>query len=302
MWVRFPPLLPNHAINRSMRKLNGLANSYWGMNLDMVNHPTRLVDVWKSSLNEIAKDKVVVDLGCGTGVLGMYALEQGAKFVYFVEGQDRMVALLEETLPTILPYNNYKIIHKNIFDLATEDFDLGVPDIVVSETIGAQIFEERYVSFCQHMKSLYKDLIFIPNFLEVEIRIAEIDHTKFPWPYNEPSLIEIYKNYYDKVNFFIFPGLTGLEQCDPELINLEQTKLLGSIFYDAKTDKSNLSFNFEIDENKECLIYCIGKVSQDLVRTRECTHFGWYLNPKNSKGKYQLLFDIPTNKLHISRR
>lgn len=285
-----------------MRELGNIVRSYWGMNYEMVNHPHRLTTLWKPVIEQIAKDKVVVDLGCGTGVLGMYALEQGAKFVYFVETQDRMVMLLEETLPKILPNNNYKIIHKSIFDLTTEDFDVFVPEIVVSETIGTQIFNEGYIGFCQHLKSLYKDLIFIPNYLEIEIRIAEIDYNKFPWPYNEPKLIEIYKNFYNKIQYFIYSGFFKSISPDVDTIDLEKTKLLGNIFYDVKKDNLSLSFNFEIDEEKECLIYCIGKVSQDLIKTDEWTHFGWYMNSKNSKGLYQIVFDVPTNRIHISRK
>lgn len=282
-----------------MEVLGKIVSSYWGMNYEMVNEEARLKTVWKPSIDQLAKDKVFIDLGCGTGVLGMYALEQGAKFVYFVERQDGMVALLKETLPQILPELNYKIIHKNIFDLTAEDFDIFVPEVVVSETIGVHIFDEQYINFCQHLKSLYQDLIFIPNFLEIEIRVAEIDYTKYPWPYNEPRLTEIYRSYYNKVKYFVY---SGFKKNAPATIDLEKTKLIGSIFYDIEKNNLNLSCQFEINEEKECLIYCIGKVSQDLTNTEEWSYFGWYVNSNNSKGKYQVQFDIPTNRMHISRR
>jgi predicted RNA methylase len=44
----------------------------------------------KPALEQVAANNIVVDLGCGTGVLGLHALSKGSTFVYFVERDPQM--------------------------------------------------------------------------------------------------------------------------------------------------------------------------------------------------------------------
>ena len=127
-----------------------------------------------------------------------------------------------------------------------------------------------------------------------------MDYNSYPWPYNEPLLIPHYKSYYSNRRLRYFCTLS--QNSEPRPIDLEKTKLLGNIFYNAETNESNLSLDFEISEEKECLIYCIGKVSQNLRNSKDWSYIGWYLKPDKSKGKYRILFDIPANFLHIVRK
>ena len=91
------------------------------------------------------KDKVVIDFGAGTGILGIYAALCGAKEVWFCENQTN----LHETIKELCEANNvtnYKIIAdvttapKNYFD------------VCVSETIGDCCIEQNFTR-------LYSDLI-----------------------------------------------------------------------------------------------------------------------------------------------
>jgi predicted RNA methylase len=45
----------------------------------------RRVDAYKSALNNVAKGRVVADVGAGTGVLSIFAAEGGATKVYAIE-------------------------------------------------------------------------------------------------------------------------------------------------------------------------------------------------------------------------
>jgi predicted RNA methylase len=56
-----------------------------GFNINMVNQDQRLL-VYQKAFNEISvHNKVVCDLGAGTGLLGLEALRQGATHLYLVE-------------------------------------------------------------------------------------------------------------------------------------------------------------------------------------------------------------------------
>ena len=70
-----------------------------GMNLDMLNQEGRLDLLLKPAIGAVAKGNTFIDLGCGTGLLGIHALEHGAEFVYFVEQDAQMIHILENVLP-----------------------------------------------------------------------------------------------------------------------------------------------------------------------------------------------------------
>jgi putative methylase len=71
--------------------------------------------LWIVYMNGDIEGKVIVDLGAGTGILGIGALELGAKFIYFVEKDKKAIEQLETNLAI---YNkiNYAIIDSDISD------------------------------------------------------------------------------------------------------------------------------------------------------------------------------------------
>jgi predicted RNA methylase len=78
------------------------------------------------------KDKVVIDVGCGTGILSMFAVQAGAKHVYAVDCS----SIIEQAK---------QIIAKNGFETSitlirgkVEEIELPVPqvDIIISEWMG----------------------------------------------------------------------------------------------------------------------------------------------------------------------
>src|SRR3989338_405469 len=54
--------------------------------------------LWNALYNGDIKQKEIVDLGCGTGVLGIGALLLGAKKVYFVDIDEKVIDTAEENL------------------------------------------------------------------------------------------------------------------------------------------------------------------------------------------------------------
>ena len=54
---------------------------------DMLNDLVR-IEQYTKAINETCKDKVVLDIGCGTGVLSVLAIKAGAAKVYAVDNAD----------------------------------------------------------------------------------------------------------------------------------------------------------------------------------------------------------------------
>jgi predicted RNA methylase len=71
--------------------------------------------LWTAYMNDDIEDKIIIDAGCGNGILGIGALMLGAKKVIFLDIDKRAVKTTNETL-TELRFNNFEAINSNIFD------------------------------------------------------------------------------------------------------------------------------------------------------------------------------------------
>lgn len=69
--------------------------------------------LWTAYMRGDIEGRVIADLGCGTGVLGIGALLLGAKMVYFVDKDADAINLLKENLSEI-DDRNYEVINENI--------------------------------------------------------------------------------------------------------------------------------------------------------------------------------------------
>ncbi|CAL8074006.1 unnamed protein product [Orchesella dallaii] len=85
------------------------------------------------------KDKVVMDVGAGTGILSLFCAKAGAKKVYAVEASG-----LAKTLPQIFSKNGFSdvvtVIHSRVEDIQT--LPENAVDIIVSEWMGFYLLHE----------------------------------------------------------------------------------------------------------------------------------------------------------------
>jgi histone-arginine methyltransferase CARM1 len=91
----------------------------------------------------IFKDKVVVDVGAGTGVLSLFAVQAGAKAVYAIEASD--MAKHARKLCEVNKDKGGDRVH--VVQCKVEDFRLpasiGKADILISEPMGTLLVNER---------------------------------------------------------------------------------------------------------------------------------------------------------------
>lgn len=80
---------------------------------------------------DLPKDKVVADLFCGVGSLGLEALSRGAEFVTFVEQDPKVVAVLNRNIEKAAFVKESKVITANAFEIGARlDFDQQKYDLV----------------------------------------------------------------------------------------------------------------------------------------------------------------------------
>lgn len=69
--------------------------------------------LWMAFMQGDVKGKVIADLGCGTGILGIGCLLLGAKKVYFVDNDEESLATAAANLQD-LKLKNYEIVNSDI--------------------------------------------------------------------------------------------------------------------------------------------------------------------------------------------
>ncbi len=133
-------------------------------------------DHWRNNffynaLQKTAKDKVVLDVGSGTGILAFYALAAGAKFVYCVERDSAMCSIIESVLSKKFPRSKFKVVDLDFWtDTVDGQIEHNSIDIIISETLGPGLFDEGMFHTWHCVKPFLKqDAISIPDRLHCDI-------------------------------------------------------------------------------------------------------------------------------------
>jgi hypothetical protein len=139
--------------------------------LSMIN------DSWRNrffydALHATAKDKVVLDVGAGTGILSAYALHAGAKFVFVVERDSAAADMAQYTLSRCFEQSRFRVIN---CDFWTDEIDNKIDqtvDILVSETVGPNLFDQRMCTTWHCAKPfLSSTAISIPDRLHCDLYV-----------------------------------------------------------------------------------------------------------------------------------
>lgn len=255
-----------------------------GMQIAMVNNAGRLESLLNPAIASEGQNQIFIDLGCGTGILGLYALSKGASFVYFVEQDQQMCHILENVLPKQIDKNKFKIITKDVEALIIDDFDQGTPTVTVSELFGPRLFDEGYVALTRHVKSLFPKMRFIPEEFIINFSIEDIDYNHLHiWPKNH-DLLPHYKFMYAEKGFAVRPSLYGIY----ETKNLANK--IGRIYFNANTleFKNNIEFtNLNVFEK---LIIGMASIRHHNFQ-QPWTTMGWYLPRTDYNKTFHIYFD-----------
>lgn len=128
------------------------------------------------NLHKHAKDKVVLDMGTGTGLLAFYALSAGAKFVYATEQNHEMAEIANSILSKCFDKSRFKVLTANLW---TDEIDSQIEmpiDILVSETVGPGLFDQGMIHTWHCIKPfLAPNAISIPDRLHCDVWVWD-DH------------------------------------------------------------------------------------------------------------------------------
>ena len=78
---------------------------------------------------EIYKNKSIIDVFAGSGLIGLEAISRGMQKSYFIENNNNVIKILKNNCKKICKNNDYKIIFKKAIDGLDETFEID-PSII----------------------------------------------------------------------------------------------------------------------------------------------------------------------------
>ena len=139
----------------SLSKLNQV--NYPKVGLEQYPTPSNIAAevLWSAYMNNDIKNKIIADFGCGTGVLGIGALLLGAKKVYFVDVDKKILEICK---------SNSKDLGKKavFFNKDVKDFDKKVDVVIQNPPFGVKkehadkLFLEKSMDISNKIYSFHK--------------------------------------------------------------------------------------------------------------------------------------------------
>ncbi len=145
--------------------------SYIKIHQAMLQDKLRTMSYKKAIENNVKKDDIVLDLGCGTGILSFFAAKKGCKKIYAIDKSN----IIKEAVKTARRNNlekNIEFVKKDILRFRPME----KIDILIHDQIGTYIWEENIISKVAYIRDnfLKQNAIIIPS--KIDLYLAPINY------------------------------------------------------------------------------------------------------------------------------
>jgi protein arginine N-methyltransferase 1 len=144
---------------------------------------------WKAIENSVRPSDVVVDIGCGSGILTFFAARKGCRKIYAVD-DSAIIDCAEETARRNNLHHNIEFIRKDILKFAPEE----KVDVLIHEQIGSLLWDEDILKKVSYVRD---------NFLKKTGRILPAEIDLYLAPSNYPSRFEKSMSFWSKKRYGI---------------------------------------------------------------------------------------------------
>jgi hypothetical protein len=183
-------ILKNYLETKNLKSFNRLLQlggvDFPNWHYRMLNDEKRNT-FYQTYIGQNVKDKIVVDIGAGTGFLSCLSLKYGAKKVYAIEQNWVMTTLIEHSMKSDIDAGRLVLIKKNVFDIDQADFSDSV-DVVLHEIFGSDALAESVLKVFTMLakKELFRTAQIFPHSIKlclepIEIKREEIPQTANPF-------------------------------------------------------------------------------------------------------------------------
>ena len=176
--------------------MNLKANKY---HKDLLNDTKRL-DVFEKAINSTYTEKndLALDLGCGSGILSIYASKHYKKILAYEIDEN----IIKYTKENIKPYKNIELIKTNLINYNYKNLK---PDLIICEMLDTALIDEEQVKILNNIPYEIKNKAkLIPCSVINKIEAINMKNTNIVYEDNEykPQHQILSKTQiYDKLNF-----------------------------------------------------------------------------------------------------
>lgn len=257
-------------------------------------------DFYKKEIDFAVKDKIVLDLGAGSGLLTQLALQAGAKHVYAVEGHPLIAVCFAYSFEEEIKAGKVTLLAKSSLELLESDLPFGKPEVVIHEVFGANPLTENILgTFADlHKRSLIdSETTIVPQHFSIHGCLYQTSFSDYA-----NAILDKKFWYLEQLCYFgrtIRPG--------PKLERVGQNFQVAQ--FDLKNIPDVLEKNFQVEAQSEanCLrswFIIEGKVSNLTTDSdhQKDSHWGnvyYYL--KCLGGTNEIAFSYANNKASFSR-
>ena len=150
----------------------------FGYDLLMINDHERNEFYQKSLIG--VKDKVVLDIGAGTGLLSCMAAQAGAKLVYAFEYDPQNYAVTKQFIEQAGLSDKIKLICADVLSIDRHNWIHEPIDVIVTETFANDCFIENFAFLVEHVEqnfNLAPNHRWIPDKIELSVGLIDVPPT-----------------------------------------------------------------------------------------------------------------------------
>jgi hypothetical protein len=133
----------------------------------------RRLEYYSDIIKPKVKDKIVLDVGTGSGILSYFALKWGAKKVYSVEQNPALQSVYRHLMKQYIEEGRAELISDDALYLRLDQFEEGAPDVIVHELFGSIGMGENLIPIFRALRTegiLTEKSLIVPDSLEVWVR------------------------------------------------------------------------------------------------------------------------------------
>ena len=163
-------------LDESIKRITAQSSNYfYGMYKDQDRNR-----FYSEIIEKNVKNKVVLEIGAGAGLLSCLCIKNSAKHVYALEANEKNYNFAKETIKRNGFENKITLLNISSTEFKDEKF-LEEVDVVLHELIADNIFGEAILSILFDIKKrLKKSVIFLPEALQILVTPIEMKESIFP--------------------------------------------------------------------------------------------------------------------------
>lgn len=226
--------------------------SHFGIHEEMLKDRVRTNGYKNAILNNkhLFKDKIVLDVGCGTGILSMFAAKAGAKHVYGVD----MASIANQAKEIVKTngFNNITIIRGKIEEIA---LPVDKVDIIISEWMGYFLLYESMLDTVLYARDkwLAKGGLIFPD--KATMYVAAIEDAE----YREDKI-----NFWDNVYGFNMSCIKQMALLEPLVDTCEGNQVISDAcaffdidIYTVTKDQLDFSCPFKVTLGRNDYVHAL---------------------------------------------